>query len=85
MKIVMSLRAIIVYQHALQPILCQRGTGENFCCGTRSIMPNWRDFNAKMKANRKDKGKGKKNDTAENETLIVQRLSTEVSGKAQKY
>ena len=48
-------------------------------------MPNWRDFKAKMKANRKDKGKGKKSNTAENETLIVQRLSMEVSGKVQKY
>ena len=41
-----------------------------------------------MKMKRIDKGKGKKKDTVsafndENDTLVVQRLSTEVSGKAQ--
>ena len=50
----------------------------------------WRNFKAKMKAKRIDKGKGKKKDTIsafndENDTLVVQRLSAEVSGKAQKY
>ena len=50
----------------------------------------WTNFKAKMKAKRIDKGKGKKKDTIssfndENDTLVVQRLSAEVSGKAQKY
>ena len=50
----------------------------------------WRNFKAKMKKKRIDKGKGKKKDTVsafifENDTLVVQRLSAEVSGKAQKY
>jgi len=50
----------------------------------------WRNFKAKMKAKRIDKGKGKKKDTIsafneENDTLVVQQLSAEVSGKAQKY
>ena len=43
----------------------------------------WRNFKAKMKAKRIDKGKGKKKDTVsafndENDTLVVQRLSAEV-------
>ena len=43
-----------------------------------------------MKAKRINKGKGKKNDTVgasndENDTLVLQRLSAEVSRKAQKY
>ena len=50
----------------------------------------WRNFKAKMKTKRIDKGKGKKKDNVsafneENDTLVVQRLSAEVSGKAQKY
>ena len=50
----------------------------------------WRNFKAKMKAKRIDKGKGKKKDTIsafneDNDTLVMQRLSAEVSGKAQKY
>ncbi|KAJ7356125.1 hypothetical protein OS493_026505 [Desmophyllum pertusum] len=53
-------------------------------------MADWRDFKAKMRTKRIDKGKGKKKDTAgawnqDNDTLVVQRLSAEVSGKAQKY
>ena len=43
-----------------------------------------------MKTKRIDKGKGKKKDTVsafndKNDTLVLQRLSAEVSGKAQKY
>ena len=43
-----------------------------------------------MKEKRVEKGRGKKKDMAvswsqENDTLIIQRLSAEVSGKAQKY
>ena len=49
----------------------------------------WRNFKAKMKTKRIDKDKGKKNTVSafndENDTLVVQRLSAEVSGKAQKY
>ena len=53
-------------------------------------MADWRKFKAKMKEKRVEKGRGKKKDMAvswsqENDTLIIQRLSAEVSGKAQKY
>ena len=55
-----------------------------------SKMAEWQEFREKMKAKRMDRGKGKKKDTAgawnhNNDTLVVQRLSAEVSGKAQKY
>ena len=75
--------AIIVYQDALHD--------KNSTCRAISKMAaEWRNFKAKMKAKRIDKGKGKKKDTIsafndENDTLVVQRLSAEVSGKAQKY
>ena len=75
--------AIIVYQDALHD--------KNSTCRAISEMAaEWRNFKAKMKAKRIDKGKGKKKDTIsafndENDTLVVQRLSAEVSGKAQKY
>ena len=53
-------------------------------------MVDWRKFKAKMKEKRVEKGTGKKKDTAvswsqENDTLIIQQLSAEVSGKAQMY
>ena len=53
-------------------------------------MAEWRKFKAEMKEKRVEKGRGKKKDMAvswnqENDTLIIQRLSAEVSGKAQKY
>ena len=75
--------AIIVYQDALHD--------KNSTCRAISEMAaEWRNFKAKMKAKRIDKGKGKKKDTIgafndEKDTLVVQRLSAEVSGKAQKY
>ena len=75
--------ATIVYQDALHD--------KNSTCRAISKMAaEWRNFKAKMKAKRIDKGKGKKKDTIsafndENDTLVVQRLSAEVSGKAQKY
>ena len=74
--------AIIVYQDALHD--------KNSTCRAISKMAaEWRNFKAKMKAKRIDKGKGKKDTISafndENDTLVVQRLSAEVSGKAQKY
>ena len=75
--------AIIVYQDALHD--------KNSTCRAISEMAaEWRNFKAKMKAKRIDKGKGKKKDTIsafndQNDTLVVQLLSAEVSGKAQKY
>ena len=55
-----------------------------------SKMAEWQEFREKMKAKRMDRGKGKKKDTAgawnhDNDTLVVQQLSAEVSGKAHKY
>ena len=75
--------AIIVYQDALHD--------KNSTCRAISKMAaEWKNFEAKMKAKRIEKGKGKKKGTIsafndENDTLVVQRLSAEVSGKAQKY
>jgi len=48
---------------------------------------NWNKFNDKMKELRQGR-KGKKDtgkSTKDPETIVVQRLSSEVSGKAQKY
>ena len=75
--------AITVYQDALHD-------KNSTCRAISNMAAEWRNFKAKMKAKRIDKGKGKKKDTIsafndENDTLVVQRLSAEVSGKAQKY
>ena len=74
--------AIIVYQDALHD--------ENSTCRAITKMAaEWRNFKAKMKTKRIGKGKGKKDTVSafndENDTKFVQRLSAEVSGKAQKY
>lgn len=53
----------------------------------RDIMADWRKFQEKMKNKRLKKGKKVEPGTskAEHETIVVQRLSAEVTGKAQKY
>ena len=75
-------RAIIVYQDALHD--------ENSTCSATSKMAaEWRNFKAKIKAKKKIEGRRKKDTISafndDNDTLVVQQLSAEKSGKAQKY
>jgi len=60
------------------------GTGKfRFVVG--KMATQWKNFKTAMKEKRTGKRKAPSYDIIQKEKIVIQRLSTEVSGKAQKY
>ena len=75
---------------SIPAILCKvniaqgEGTGNGWVCPSIK-MATWKNFKNAMKEKRTAKRKAPSHDILQKEEIVIQRLSPEVSGKAQKY
>ena len=78
--------AAIVYQNALRVNACENVNTGHIVCTVMAA--SWKNFEKSMKEKRTNKSNNKgrsASDILKKEEIVIQRLSSEVSGKAKKY